>query len=262
MRSVRQFVQMVAISTIVVLGAAAARADHLHRATILDGMDVKNDKGEDLGRVFDLLINTHDGRVSYAAMSVGDKCFAIPLRAMRVGTVQNKPNAKVFLINADRSDFEKHLGFKKNQEWPTAPDLDLAKGFHLEAGPVRIDVSVDGKSAADKHNFRRATVLIGMAVKNRKGETLGTVRDLMINAKDERVAYVAVGHGGVVGVGERLFAAPWESAEVKSLTGSADECFIMNLEKTVFDKNPGFNKDSWPTEPDRALFGTETRPRT
>jgi len=262
MRYVRQCLQVFAISTIVVLGAAAARADHLHRATSLDGMDVKNDKGEDLGRVFDLVINTHDGRVSYAAMSVGDKCFAIPLRAMRVGTVQNKPNSKVFLINADKSDFEKHLGFKKTQEWPTAPDWDLAKGFHLEAGPVKIDVSLEGKPAADTNSFRRATALIGMAAKNRKGETLGTVRDLMINTKDERVAYTALGHGGVLGVGEKLFAVPWEAAEVKSLTGSSDESFILNVEKSVFEKSPGFNKDNWPSEPDRASFGTDTRPRT
>jgi len=253
MRTPRIIISTAIALAVAFAGSAASRADHLHKATILDGLQVQNDRGENLGRVFDLVIDKNDGRVAYAAVEVGEKCFAIPLRAMRISSSPSKPQSRVFLINADKTTFERLSGFKKDQEWPSVPDADVAKGIHFDLGRVRLDIALNNKPESN-HHLRRATSLIGFPVKNSKAESLGTVRDFMIDVNTEQVAYVAFGHGGVLGVGEKLFAMDWNAAEIKSLTGTADECFLLNMEKSALDKHPGFDKDHWPSEPDRQLF--------
>lgn len=88
-----------------------------------------------------------------------------------------------------------------------------------------------------------------------------TARDLMIDIKDQQVVYAAMGHGGILGVNEELFAIPWDAIEIRSLTAKAeDEAFILNVDKTVFDTNQGFDKDNWPIEGDRKLIHKEVRP--
>lgn len=54
-----------------------------------------------------------------------------------------------------------------------------------------------------------AKTLIDNGTKNSQGEYLGNVQDPMIDLRGGKVAYVVVRHGGVPGVGDKLFAVPW-----------------------------------------------------
>lgn len=241
---------------------------HQHKASVLKGLNVRNEKGEDLGRVVDMVLNITDGRIAYAAIGFGDKFFAVPLGAMRIESVKERPNEKHFVLDMARSDFENNPGFNKNN-WPPTADPRFQKGINVEVGKVRVNADKEGVEVtvgargkeADKAHARRITALTGMAVKSPTGENLATVRDFMIDVKEQHVVFAAVGHGGVLGVNEKLFAVPWDAMEVRSLTAkAADEAFILNVEKTVFDTNPGFDKDRWPTEGDHKLFPKIARP--
>jgi len=239
---------------------AEDRAD-FQKATALRGMAVKNTKGEELGWIRDLAINTHGGRVLYAAIGHGggliqsEKLTAVPLHAGRFETPKDRPaHEKNFILDVDKTAFEKDAGFNRD-DWPNAPNDKTVAGIRVKVGRV-VDVNVNVKGKKGDVQLRRATTLIGRPFKNTKGETLGTVRDLMINTRNERVVYAAVGHGGTLGLGEKMVAAPWDAFEIKTPTGSpGDEAFIVNLDKATFDNSPPFNKDTWPTEGDRTLFG-------
>jgi sporulation protein YlmC with PRC-barrel domain len=50
--------------------------------------------------------------------------------------------------------------------------------------------------------------LIGMDVRNAKGENLGDVTDVVVDVETGRVAYAVVGIGGFLGIGEKLSAFP------------------------------------------------------
>lgn len=236
------------------------RAD-LQKATALRGMAVKNAKGEDLGWIRDLAINIHGGRVLYAAIGHGgsliqsEKLTAVPFHVGRFETPKDRPpHEKNFILDVDKAAFEKDPGFNRD-DWPNTADQNTVAGIRVKVGRV-VDVNVDVKGKNGKVQLRRATALVGRPFKNTKGETLGTVRDLMINTRNENVVYAAVGHGGTLGVGEKLVAAPWDAFEIKTSSGSpADEAFVVNLEKSTFDNSPPFNKDNWPTDGDRILFG-------
>jgi sporulation protein YlmC with PRC-barrel domain len=94
--------------------------------------------------------------------------------------------------------------------------------------------------------FLSATTMIGDDVLNPAGEDLGEIKELMIDVESGRVAYAVLSFGGFLGLGDKLFAIPWDA-----LTLNADEhAFILNVDKEVLKNAPGFDKDHWPQTAD------------
>jgi hypothetical protein len=85
-------------------------------------------------------------------------------------------------------------------------------------------------------------------VVNSKGEKLGKINDLMIDLKTGCTAYAVLESGG------KLFAIPWELFCIDNAWNYEDiyrQRIIFNVSKDKLEKAPGFDKDSWPREPDR-----------
>ncbi len=59
----------------------------------------------------------------------------------------------------------------------------------------------------------RTSQVIGMTVRNMDGKDIGTVNDIVLNAATGRVRYAAVSYGGFLGMGDKLFAVPWQAFE-------------------------------------------------
>jgi sporulation protein YlmC with PRC-barrel domain len=91
-----------------------------------------------------------------------------------------------------------------------------------------------------------ASTLQDDEVKNEAGELLGELREVMIDVPTGRVAYAVLSVGGVLGVGERLFAIPWRALRLDP----AAKCFRMDVAKSRFDNAPGFDRDHWPAMAD------------
>ena len=87
-----------------------------------------------------------------------------------------------------------------------------------------------------------ASTLDGDKVRNSAGDDLGSVDDIMIDIPSGRVAYVVLSFGGVLGMGNKLFAVPWDALRVDE----DEKCFILNVDKRVLETAPGFDKDNWP----------------
>jgi len=87
-----------------------------------------------------------------------------------------------------------------------------------------------------------ATKLMGNKVVNTAGEQLGTVKELMIDLDDGLIAYAVLSFGGFLGLGDKLFAIPWEALTFNS----DDQTFILDVDKEVLEDAPGFDKDNWP----------------
>jgi len=111
------------------------------------------------------------------------------------------------------------------------------------------------KQTDPEKKFRRvlsASSLAGDRVKNPAGEDLGKVTELMIDIPSGRVAYAVLSFGGILGVGNKLFAVPWNA-----LTLDEDEKqFILKADKARLENAPGFDKDNWPDMADAAWGGT------
>jgi sporulation protein YlmC with PRC-barrel domain len=94
-----------------------------------------------------------------------------------------------------------------------------------------------------------ASRIIGETVVNLQNEDVGKIYELVIDAKKNRVAYVVLSFGGFMGMGNKLFAMPWEA-----FTFSATENkLILNVDKEKLKSAPGFEKDDeWPDFSDTA----------
>jgi hypothetical protein len=77
---------------------------------------------------------------------------------------------------------------------------------------------------------------------------VGKVDDLVVNLEDGRVLYVAVSHGGALGIGNKLFAVPYQ--ELKFMHGTDNMYFVLDISKERLDTAPGFDKSHWPDTAD------------
>ena len=97
-------------------------------------------------------------------------------------------------------------------------------------------------STATRPRVLSASTLKGDAVKNLQNEDLGEIEDLMIDLANGRVAYCVLSFGGVLGVGNKLFAVPFSAMKLDL----DRHCFVLNVSKERLKQAPGFDKDNWP----------------
>jgi len=90
--------------------------------------------------------------------------------------------------------------------------------------------------------FLTARTINGDKVINMAGEHLGKIEDLMIDLENGRVAYAVLSFGGFLGLGNKLFAVPWEALSVKP----HEHAFALDVSKEILEKAEGFDKDNWP----------------
>lgn len=91
-----------------------------------------------------------------------------------------------------------------------------------------------------------ATSITGNKVHNPAGEELGKVEDLMIDLTSGEVTYAVVSFGGVLGIGNKLFAVPLQALK----TDTENHEFVLDESKDRLENAPGFDKDNWPDAAD------------
>lgn len=99
-------------------------------ADTLEGDDVFNRQGENLGEIKSIMIDVPTGRVAYAVLScggflgMGDKLFAIPWKTLTLDA-----DKKCFVVNLDKERLKNAPGFDKDH-WPSMEDQRWATEVH------------------------------------------------------------------------------------------------------------------------------------
>jgi sporulation protein YlmC with PRC-barrel domain len=104
------------------------------------------------------------------------------------------------------------------------------------------------KSVMEQPRVLSAGTLKGDKVRNSAGEDLGKIEELMIDLETGRIAYVVLSFGGFLGMGDKLFAIPWEALRLDTDRHE----FILDVDKELLKKAPGFDKNDWPDMADRS----------
>jgi sporulation protein YlmC with PRC-barrel domain len=96
----------------------------------------------------------------------------------------------------------------------------------------------------DRNNpdFLSASTIKKDRVVNGAGENLGKIEELMIDLQDGRVAYAVLSFGGFLGMGNKLFAIPWQALKLKL----HEHAFLLDIPKETLEKAEGFDKNNWP----------------
>jgi len=84
--------------------------------------------------------------------------------------------------------------------------------------------------------------VIGVEVKNARDENLGKIEEIMLEKLTGKTCYVVLSFGGVLGMGEKYFAMPWNAIHYNK----EKECFILDKNKEELKNAPGFDPNNWP----------------
>jgi sporulation protein YlmC with PRC-barrel domain len=84
--------------------------------------------------------------------------------------------------------------------------------------------------------------VLGAKVINAQAEDLGKIEDIVLDARDNRVAYAILSFGGFLGLGDRHFAIPWEALSFDL----SQKVAVLDIDKDRLSNAPGFEKENWP----------------
>ena len=93
-----------------------------------------------------------------------------------------------------------------------------------------------------------ADTLNGNDVYNEQDEDLGDIKEFMLDLKTGRVSYAVLSFGGFLGMGDKLFAVPWNALKLDTVNNR----FVLNVDKERLESAPGFDKDDWPDMSDQS----------
>jgi sporulation protein YlmC with PRC-barrel domain len=102
---------------------------------------------------------------------------------------------------------------------------------------------------ANTARFMSATTLIGDGIRNPQNETLGDLKEIMMDTASGKIAYAVVSYGGILGLGDKLFAVPWSAFSIDH----ENHKLVLNVSKERLKDAPGFDKDNWPNFADPAF---------
>jgi len=97
---------------------SAAQPMKINKGSVLIGSTVKNQQGETLGKIHDVVIDFNADKVAYVVLATGtavlgsQKLHAVPLRAF-----QPDAEGTGLILNADKEKLAQSEGFDKNN-WP------------------------------------------------------------------------------------------------------------------------------------------------
>lgn len=110
-----------------------------------------------------------------------------------------------------------------------------------------------------------ATSLIGDSIVNQNGDDLGDLKEIMLDVRSGTVSYAVLSFGGFLGMGDKLFAVPWDALTLDTV----NKHLVLDIDKKRLEDAPGFDKDHWPDMADpiweneiHTYYGTQANSRT
>jgi sporulation protein YlmC with PRC-barrel domain len=212
----------------------ATTSVHQMRASELIGKNVTNAKGEGLGEIKDLVVDTGSGKVQYAVISfggflgLGDKLFAYPLEKFERMTERGK-----LVLNVDKDKMKSAPGFE-DKSWPN---------FSTTAYRGEVDKFHGTKSSQANTRFARATQILKGDVKDRSNNDIGDVEDMVVSLPNGQVSYVVLEFDRAWNPDDKLVAMPMKA--LKSEDGDGTD-LVYQANRETLKNAPSFEKNRWP----------------
>jgi len=207
-----------------------------------DAADRQETATRPTGEITDLLIATQTGHTEWAVVSfggllgMGDKTVAVPFSVL-----QWNPTSKSYDLDVSQDHLKALNAFDAKKAKLQAQGLDEAMVAHAANWHTIVTPSSPEKAAAEATaakaaaNAKRAdkpvvtiagTTMVGnpavlMCASEiddyplyARGEDFGTVSNSVVDRANSTVAFVIVGHGGVLGVGKDQYLLPFSSLQL------------------------------------------------
>lgn len=163
----------------------------LHRVEDLIDAKIRNPQGEDLGEVEELVVDVNSGDIRYAVVSyggflgLGDKLFAVPLKAMTLK--QDEDADAFFVVDINEERLENSEGFD-DDNWPNFSDQSFTSSVDRTYG---IESNRDAAST-QKTSLYKLSTFEGVNVRGEGNVELGEVEWILIDAQQAKVSHLGL----------------------------------------------------------------------
>jgi sporulation protein YlmC with PRC-barrel domain len=221
----------------------------LQKMQTLIGHDVEDQNGKDTGHINDMVIDAATGDIAYVVLAlggvagVGEKLFAIPWHIL-----QQPVNADALRLKLTTEQLKNAPSFNADN-WPDMEERHWTDAVHAYYGNPPVlgkhlpdQTAQEGRVEHVPHRFLRATYVVRSTVISPRGQRLGEIKEVVMDASTGQLSYVVLAFGGVIGLGEKLFAIPWPDLQQSEGLGT----FTLDVDKDTLQAASGFDKDHWP----------------
>jgi sporulation protein YlmC with PRC-barrel domain len=222
-------------------GKSAERSDRITVAAAHDilGDPVRDKEGKDLGSVEYLMIGVNDGQARYAivepASGTDDQLVPVPWNAVHASgtatdrnlTVDRERFGKQQKISEDKiggltqpamitSIYEYwapvgQQGGAQESQAKTSKQKESGKEAGAAQGSPHFLVGRDVITTVLAPSLRTTDELRGSEVYSADKQEYGEIDDVIIDLDGGRIAYLQIGHGGFLGLGEEITPVPYEA---------------------------------------------------
>jgi sporulation protein YlmC with PRC-barrel domain len=212
-----------------------------YQASTIINSFVKNQKGEYLGRIMDLMIDPQNREISFAVLSAGGvlgvpmKYVAVPFNAFTTSDEKN-----VYLLDMTREKLAAAPSFSR-QQWPFMANREWEGGVYRYYGQNPHWGDANEPAGQTWENANTFYQIVGTSVKNQQGETLGRMRDLVIDSQGH-IHFAILSHGGFLGIGGKLVPVPITALNF----GGEGKAVVLNSTKAKLDSAPAFKASNLP----------------
>jgi len=244
------------------------------KASDIIGMSVKNYQNEELGSVDDLAVDLESGRIVQVIISTGGFIgIGDRLSAVAPGALQYDSANQVLNLDANKEQLKRAPEFF-HEKWTDYSDYDHLSSVYAYYGQEHsfkfinredpannsahttktrdvdgtwIKVSTTGENqwmipSSRLSQIQRASVLMGLNVKNRQDETLGHVDNMLVDVQSGRIVAIMISSGGFLGIGDELSAVPPTALSFNS----ERDTLQLDTTKDMLSAAPHFKSSEWP----------------
>ena len=236
-------------TALVMRGEAAASdvAFPLYKLREVLGQAVTTPQGKEVGHIENVVLDAATGDLLYCVVTSGGVLgVGGTLRALPWGVLQGAADRKTFQLQIEDEQFQNAPHFDKDR-WPDMLDRHWVDAIHVYYGkpsPLGKPLGSDNAPVAQgPRPVLLATAVVQSTVMHPRGQRLGEIKDVVIDAAAGQVAYVvlAVGEGPLRR--DKWFALPWQAFQQSKGLGT----FLLAVDAKALEEAPGFERDHWPT---------------
>ncbi|HUR28208.1 MAG TPA: PRC-barrel domain-containing protein [Planctomycetota bacterium] len=223
------------------------RVLHVYRADALEGLTVKGDGDQEIGKLESFLIDATDGEIAYAVIAeggmlgLGVQHRLVPWNVLHFspkgGSKRDKDKANcevVALLSED--DVAQCPTFKRGE----AVTADLERKAHRAAHLPPI-ANLAQRQAS---RLLSSVDIPGCRVQGKSQAPLGSIEHLLVDPMEGRVAYVVLETKSVPGLGEKRIAVPWAATEV-AIDAAKKIVLTTQLSKERLETAPIYVGKDW-----------------
>lgn len=222
------------------------------------------------GSLTDIILDRETGEARWAAVSIGgllglgDRVVAIPRSALVYTLTENDP---VFELRVTETELKSLPVFEPDAEKANGLSASLlaAQKAWSKLRPNERESTVEASSRADDESSQTveatdrkkaarpilASNLMGCEVRSSDDNGFGSIDQGCYNLDTNRVDYLMVGKGGVIGIGETHYLIGFPSARMTFVGEDRTPCIVLGKTTSELADAPKYHK------PERGIVSLE-----